>query len=120
MKKTLLLVLVAIMAPLSANAAGEVGSLVGAWQAKKSASALGGTAEFRKDGTFTLTPDGAGAAEGKYTLDGDHLVLRLNSSPQFPADGVIEFADKGGTLRIQYAKGPNQEFSRLTSKKVRK
>lgn len=116
MKKFLAVLMAAALFPLAVQAE----SLVGHWTAKRSAVALGGVAEFRDDGSFSLQPDGAGAAEGKYTLEGNRLVMRLNSSPQFPAEGIVEFSKKGSAMSIQYAKGPAQEFTRTTVKKVSK
>ena len=113
MKKIYVLLSAIFMSmPLVANA-----QLVGQWATKQSPVALGGSAEFRADGTFVLRPDGSGDAPGKYTLEGNRLVMRLDSSPQFPAEGIVEFANKNQKMVIQYAKGPAQEFNRVTQKK---
>lgn len=97
--------------------AAEAHPIVGYWKAPQASVTLGGTAHFRSNGTFTLTPEGSGPATGKYELDGDHLVMRLDSSPQFPAEGVVEWLNKGRTMRIQFIKGPAQEFNRYSPKK---
>jgi len=114
-----LLTAIALLLALPGWAADNL--LIGKWAAKQSPVALGGTADFKADGTFALHPDGAGEALGTYTFDGSRLVMRLNSSPQFPAEGIVQFQNKGNSMRIQYANGPAQEFNRaVPGKKAKK
>lgn len=117
MRKTIKrFVAVASLALLTAQAwAAAPADLIGTWKANPTEVSLGGSFEFRSNGTFSIKPDTMAEGVGKYDFDGQILTMRLDSSPQFPVEGAVQFTNQNTKMFIQFTKGPAQEFVKVTA-----
>lgn len=88
--------------------------LAGTWISPETMQARAGELVLHPDGRMELAPRGFPRATGRYTVIGDQLELRLDSSPDLPSTGVYTLFDDltPPELFVEFKGGKFQRFYR--------